>query len=138
MAFARPSRRSKRARPPRREDADAPRSPSAASPTPAALSWTPPTGRAYTDPQTGQSIFAPPGLVSAPLPDVVDVSAHDTRWPIKRVVFLILENRSFDHVFGRFPGANGATTGMDGEERRPLTEAVLSRTPDLPHCYNCN
>jgi len=34
-----------------------------------------------------------------------------TKWPIKHVVFIIKENRSFDNLFGRFPGANGATTG---------------------------
>ena len=32
--------------------------------------------------------------------------------PIQHVVFIIKENRSFDHVFGTFPGANGATQGM--------------------------
>ena len=27
-----------------------------------------------------------------------------TRWPIDRVVYLMLENRSFDNIFGRYPG----------------------------------
>jgi hypothetical protein len=31
----------------------------------------------------------------------------DTRWPIKHVLYLMLENRSFDNLFGRFPGARG-------------------------------
>jgi phospholipase C len=31
--------------------------------------------------------------------------------PIQHVVFIVKENRSFDHMFGRFPGANGATHG---------------------------
>ena len=31
---------------------------------------------------------------------------------IKHVVFIIKENRSFDHYFGQFPGADGATTGI--------------------------
>jgi phospholipase C len=31
--------------------------------------------------------------------------------PIKHVVFIVKENRSFDNYFGRFPGANGATQG---------------------------
>src|SRR5207247_5552624 len=31
--------------------------------------------------------------------------------PIRHVVFIVKENRSFDHMFGRFPGANGATHG---------------------------
>ena len=31
--------------------------------------------------------------------------------PIKHVVFIVKENRSFDNYFGTFPGANGATKG---------------------------
>jgi phospholipase C len=62
--------------------------------------------------------------------DVVDI---DTRWPIKRVVYVMLENRSYDNLFGRFPGTNGATTGVKFGQ-----EVALTRTPewlpgDLPH-----
>ena len=38
-------------------------------------------------------------------------SSVETRWPIDHVVYLMMENRSFDNLFGRFPGANGARTG---------------------------
>jgi len=31
---------------------------------------------------------------------------------IQHVVFIMKENRSFDHYFGQFPGADGATAGM--------------------------
>src|SRR5262252_2459511 len=31
---------------------------------------------------------------------------------INHIVFLVKENRSFDHVFGAYPGANGATTAL--------------------------
>ena len=31
--------------------------------------------------------------------------------PIKHVIFLVKENRSFDHYFGTYPGAEGATEG---------------------------
>src|SRR5687768_11888167 len=31
---------------------------------------------------------------------------------IDHVVFIVKENRTFDHLFGRFPGADGATTGL--------------------------
>jgi len=31
--------------------------------------------------------------------------------PIQHVVFIYKENRSFDHMFGTFPGVNGATSG---------------------------
>ncbi|MGI8968652.1 MAG: phospholipase C [Chloroflexota bacterium] len=33
------------------------------------------------------------------------------RYPIRHVVIIVKENRSFDDMFGRFPGANGATVG---------------------------
>ncbi|MEX2274189.1 MAG: alkaline phosphatase family protein [Actinomycetota bacterium] len=79
-----------------------------------------------------------PGRVSAPLPAAADVDAIDTKWPIKHVVFLIKENRSFDHLFGAFPGARGVRFGNDHGERRPLTPAEDQRAHDLPHCYNCN
>jgi phospholipase C len=32
--------------------------------------------------------------------------------PIKHVVVIVKENRSFDNYFGTFPGANGATSGL--------------------------
>jgi phospholipase C len=79
-----------------------------------------------------------PTVVTNPLPGAVDVTSIETQTPIKHVVFLIMENRSFDNIFGRFPGANGATTGMDRGVERPLTKAPLQRATDIPHCYNCN
>ncbi len=32
--------------------------------------------------------------------------------PIKHIVFIVKENHTFDSYFGRFPGVNGATTGV--------------------------
>jgi phospholipase C len=45
---------------------------------------------------------------------------------IQHIVFLIKENRSFDHYFGIFPGADGATTGKTSAHKI----VPLSRTPD--------
>ena len=50
------------------------------------------------------------------------------RRKIRHVVFIVKENRTFDTLFGRFPGADGATAGMtcDGERvplRRPADDA---------------
>ncbi len=36
---------------------------------------------------------------------------------IKHIVFIVKENRTFDHMFGRFPGADGATKGMTCDGR---------------------
>jgi phospholipase C len=58
-----------------------------------------------------------------------------TRWPIKHVVFLIKENRSFDNLFGRFPGADGATTGLRDGKIVPLTRGVMRVPGKLPHHY---
>ena len=59
----------------------------------------------------------------------------DTRWPIKRVVYLMLENRSFDNLFGRFPGANGATTGNMLGREVPLIRCPQWLPGDLQHDY---
>src|SRR5207245_4909609 len=59
-----------------------------------------------------------------------------TRWPIKHVVFIVKENRSFDEMFGRFPGADGATTGRLGARIVPLTRGTEGRMRfDLYHSY---
>jgi phospholipase C len=72
-------------------------------------------------------------------PAAVDASAFDTRWPIKHVVFLVKENRTFDHLFGTFPGANGVSVGWDRGVRRPLVRGTDGRTDsDIPHCYTCS
>jgi phospholipase C len=69
----------------------------------------------------------------------VDAESFRTRWPIKHVVFVVKENRTFDNLFGTFPGANGVTVGMDRGRRRPLKRGTDGRVPgDIPHCYFCS
>jgi phospholipase C len=70
-------------------------------------------------------------------PPVVDAAVFPTRWPIKHVIFLIKENRTFDHMFGRFPGANGVTVGMDDGAPRPLAVMPDTLPHDIAHCYVC-
>jgi len=78
-----------------------------------------------------------PSAVTSTLPPPVDAASIPTKWPIKHVVFVIKENRSFDNLFGVFPGANGATEANDRGTIRPLTDATDQRAHDLTHCYNC-
>jgi phospholipase C len=72
-------------------------------------------------------------------PQPVNAASFSTRWPIKHVVFIVKENRTFDHMFGRFPGANGVTVGDDQGGQRPLTRAYdkLPARDDIVHCYPC-
>jgi phospholipase C len=77
--------------------------------------------------------------VSPSAPGQVDAASFPTRWPIKHVVFLIKENRTFDNLFGTFPGANGVSVGMDHGVRRPLIRGSDQRLPtDIPHCWGCS
>ncbi|HET7237371.1 MAG TPA: alkaline phosphatase family protein [Actinomycetota bacterium] len=60
-------------------------------------------------------------------------AAVETRWPIKRVIYVMLENRSFDNVFGRFPGANGTTVGVKYGQEVPLGNCPAWLPGDIPH-----
>jgi phospholipase C len=64
-------------------------------------------------------------------------SAAAKPWPIEHVVIIIKENRSFDHLFGSFPGVNGAVdVGISNGREIPLTPAVNVMPIDLPHHWN--
>src|SRR5689334_21878725 len=54
--------------------------------------------------------------------------------PIKHIVFIIKENRSFDSMFGRCPGANGAITYTDpAGQVRSLNHQPDSLITDIAH-----
>jgi phospholipase C len=86
-----------------------------------------PTVPAELDPgAVHPSGFAPPS-------DAATVAA--ARAKIDHVVFLIKENRTFDTMFGTFPGADGATQGTtcDGQVQ-PLRHA-RDRVADAGHSF---
>lgn len=75
---------------------------------------------------------------SSPSPTPTPVVAP--RNTIKNVIVVIMQNRSFDHLFGAFPGANGIQPGVPGFTQKDargatVTPQLLSamNTPDLPH-----
>jgi phospholipase C len=75
---------------------------------------------------------------SSPTPTPVTQAAA-----IKNVVVVILQNRSFDHLFGTFPGANGIQPGVPGFTQKTSSGATVgpqlltsTSTPDLPHSRN--
>ncbi len=56
--------------------------------------------------------------------------------PIKHVVFIIKENRSFDSYFGTFPGANGATQGTLSTGQVIPLQHLPDQTPhDVDHTW---
>ena len=49
--------------------------------------------------------------------------------PIQSIVVLMLENRSFDHVFGTWPGVSGLTQGPFSNRPNPAVIAGAANTP---------
>jgi phospholipase C len=62
---------------------------------------------------------------------------HIAKFPVKNVVFMVKENRTFDIYFGKFPGANGVTTGQicDGGTV-PLKRMLDRSSPDISHTWD--
>jgi phospholipase C len=61
---------------------------------------------------------------------------HSACRDIRHVVFIIKENRSFDSMFGTFPGANGATTYRDAAGTvHPLRHLPDKTFGDIDHSY---
>ncbi|MBA3432163.1 MAG: hypothetical protein H0U16_11885 [Actinobacteria bacterium] len=57
-----------------------------------------------------------------------------TTTPIKHIVYLVKENRTFDNYFARYPGADGASSGLTSTgERVDLTVAPDVLLGDLGH-----
>jgi len=55
---------------------------------------------------------------------------------IQHIVFIMKENRSFDHYFGQFPGADGATTGITASGQTiPLNRAPDVMPNDVGHVW---
>ncbi|MEX0992029.1 MAG: alkaline phosphatase family protein, partial [Actinomycetota bacterium] len=77
-----------------------------------------------------------PDLEGTRVPDPGTPATVETTTPIKHVVFLIKENRSFDHFFGVFPGANGTSEGMLDGKPVALRDCIKPTIPrDLLHSY---
>ncbi|HEY8078450.1 MAG TPA: alkaline phosphatase family protein [Labilithrix sp.] len=68
--------------------------------------------------------------------DAGDGGAHTAKLPIQHVVFLVKENRTYDVYFGKFPGANGTTTGKVSDGGTiPLAPLLDKSTPDITHAW---
>ena len=83
----------------------------------------------------GLAACASPNGTNVPAAGSDDATVAAARSKIDHVVFLIKENRTFDTLFGRFPGADGATSGTNCDgETVPLGPAP-DRVPDYGHSF---
>ncbi|MDX6546356.1 MAG: phospholipase [Gaiellales bacterium] len=72
-------------------------------------------------------------LLPAPQRTPLPVAASTT--PIKHVIFIIKENRTYDSLFGRLPIGDGATTGRTKDGRTIALLPLLDKETDLQHNY---
>ncbi len=80
----------------------------------------------------------PDGTVAdAPTTTLDGAPGHTAKFPVKTVIFLVKENRTFDIYFGKYPNANGATTGgiCDGGTV-PLQPMLDISSPDISHAWD--
>ena len=57
--------------------------------------------------ETGSTTSSPAGSSPSPSPGPDMTKLEQAQLHLKHLVFIVQENRSFDHYFGTFPGANG-------------------------------
>src|SRR5882762_10782643 len=65
-----------------------------------------------------------------------------TQSPIHHLVVVVMQNHSFDNLFGTFPGADGIAPGVNGYTQKDANGNVVtphlltdSNPPDLIHDY---
>jgi phospholipase C len=90
-------------------------------------------GPSNTEPTTADGPTEQPSPPPAEPPED-GVAPEDI--PIKHIVFIIKENRTFDNYFARYPGAEGTKTGKTSDGRRvKLSVATDVLEPDLGHSF---
>ena len=93
------------------------------------------------EPAPDPSVTEPTVPQTPDVPDVVDPTKLKlARGHIKHVIFLIKENRSFDTLFGRFPGADGPSARVplrrpDGSVDLVRLRPAADATPDVDHNF---
>jgi len=93
-------------------------------------------------PQASGGAGPGPSLTAAP----TDIETQPVDIPIEHVIFLIKENRTYDHYFGQYPGGEGVTEGyqmvrdpegnwVDDLEPIPLVPAPYIQPHDITHGF---
>ncbi len=87
------------------------------------------------------TITASDGATSYSVPVSLSVQSPKatTITQIQHVIFIVRENRSFDHYFGKYPGANGATTAqISTGQVIPLAASPDQSDGDLGHGWDAS
>ena len=80
--------------------------------------------------------------ISGTTGQIIPGQSGDTRSPVKHLIVVVMQNSSFDHLFGTFPGANGPKPGDPGftqadAQGNPQSPMLLTEIapPDLAHSH---
>ncbi|CAN5570816.1 hypothetical protein BH10ACI4_BH10ACI4_13660 [soil metagenome] len=74
--------------------------------------------------------------ISAPTtPAPIAPTVIPSSTPIQHIVIIMQENRSFDHLFNGFPGADTVQSGLDRSTVVPLTPISLADPRDIDHSH---
>ena len=93
---------------------------------------------ACTASDPSRTSLQPPSSSVQPSPTPSSVRAHRSQIDLARrridhVIFIVKENRTFDHLFGRFPGSDGATTAITCDGTVVPLERATDRSPGTNH-----
>jgi len=66
---------------------------------------------------------------------LIPAAGEGSASPIQHIVVIMQENRSFDHLFNGFPGADTVATGMNRGVEVPLRPTGLGGGRDLDHSH---
>ncbi|MEA2486808.1 MAG: phospholipase, partial [Actinomycetota bacterium] len=84
-------------------------------------------GVALGGPGLGRAVSSLSGSIARKLPDPASSG-------IDHVVVLMMENRSFDHLLGWVPGADGKQAGLSYRDKKGGVHATHSLAPDFQGC----
>ena len=84
----------------------------------------------------GEPSWGPHVVVAlTPPPDRTPIPEAASTTPIKHVVFLVKENRTYDNLFGLFPGGDGTSYGVLADGSTVPLRPVPDKQTDLQHSY---
>jgi phospholipase C len=83
------------------------------------------------EPSWGPHVVVP----LTPAPDRTPIAAAASTTPIKHVIFLVKENRTYDNLYGLFPGGDGTGYGVLADGSTTPLRPLPDKQTDLQHSY---
>ncbi len=65
--------------------------------------------------------------------DAIDAPSHEGLDKLEHLIFIVQENRSFDHYFGTYPGADGLTFDANGQPLNCVLDPALGHESCVYH-----